>query len=151
MKQVQSKRSRPDIAAAERGGDWTLGMNGEGAPGHATLKQALHWKQIYTEILEMEEKVLARIRQLMDKQSDEARREVELTNVPVVVAQAERFRQRLSYWEARVHELNGAAPPKRGLRAAAPARAARRSNPGRRRGVTTTIVRLGSSVNEPTG
>jgi hypothetical protein len=52
----------------------------------------------------------------MDKQSDEARREVELTNVPVVVAQAERFRQRLGYWEARVHELNGTALPKRGRR-----------------------------------
>ena len=88
-------------------------MDGEGVPGHATLKQALYWRQIYTEILGMEEKVLKRIRQLMDTQSDEARREVELTNVPVVVAQAERFRQRLGYWEARVHELNGASPPRR--------------------------------------
>ena len=88
-------------------------MAGEGVPDHATLKQALHWRQIYTEILDMEEKVLKRIRQLMDKQSDEARHEVELTNVPVVVAQAERFRRRLGYWEARVHQLNGAAPPKR--------------------------------------
>ena len=124
MKQVQSKRSRPDIAAAVRGGDWTLGMNGEGVPDHATLKQALHWRQIYAEILDMEEKVLKRIRQLMDKQSDEARREVELTNVPVVVAQAERFRRRLGYWEARVHELNGASPPKRGRHAPALPRAA---------------------------
>jgi hypothetical protein len=122
MKQVQSKGSRPDIAAAVRGGDWTLGMDGEGVPDHATLKQALHWSQIYTEILAMEEKVLTRIRQLMDKQSDEARREVELTNVPVVVAQAERFRQRLGYWEARVHELNGASPLKRGRRVPAPPR-----------------------------
>lgn len=113
MKKVQSKRSRPDIAAAVRGGDWALGMEREGDPDHATLKQALHWRQIYTEILVMEEKVLTRIRQLMVKQSDEARREVEVTNVPVVVAQAERFRQRLGYWEARVHELNGASPPKR--------------------------------------
>ncbi len=40
-------------------------------------------------------------------QSDEGRREVELTNVPVVLAQAERFRQRLGYWEARVAELGG--------------------------------------------
>jgi hypothetical protein len=62
----------------------------------------------------MEEKVLNRIRQLMATQSAEARREVELTNVPVVVAQAERFRQRLGYWDARVHELNGSVPPKRG-------------------------------------
>ena len=126
MKQVQSKSSRPDIDAAVRGGDWTLGMDREGAPDHATLKQALHWRQIYIEILAMEEKVLTRIRQLMDKQSHEARREVELTNVPVVVAQAERFRRRLGYWEARVHELNGASPLKRGRRA--PTRAARQSS-----------------------
>ena len=82
-------------------------MDGEGAPGEATIKQALYWRQIYTEILAMEEKVLVRIRQLMIKQSDEGRREVELTNVPVVVAQAERFRQRLGYWEARIAELDG--------------------------------------------
>src|SRR6202165_2054543 len=113
MKKVQAKVGRPDVDAAVRGGDWSQAMDGEGLPGEATLDHALYWRQIYTEILAMEEKVLDRIRQLMNTQSDEARREVELTNVPVVVAQAERFRQRLGYWEARVHELNGASPPKR--------------------------------------
>jgi hypothetical protein len=107
MKKDKVASARPDVDAAVRGGDWTLRMDGEGVPGQATLKQALYWRQIYTEIFEMEEKVLARIRQLMAGQSDESRREVELTNVPVVVAQAEKFRQRLGYWEARVHELNG--------------------------------------------
>ena len=125
MKPVQSTRGRPDIVAAKRGGDWSQGMDGEAAPDHATLKQALHWQQTYTEILEMEEKVLARIRQLMAAESDEARREVELTNVPVVVAQAERFRQRLGYWAARVHELNGASPPKHRRRLSTPTRATR--------------------------
>jgi len=115
MKRTQVKRSRPDIDAAVRGGDWTRGMEGEGVPGHATMDQALYWRQIYTEILGMEENVLKRIRQLMATQSGAVRREVELTNVPVVVAQAERFRQRLGYWETRVHELNnGAVPSKRG-------------------------------------
>jgi len=70
-------------------------MDGEGVPAEASLKQALYWRQIYTEILAMEKKVLDRIYQLMAKQSEAARREVELTNVPVVVAQAEKFRQRL--------------------------------------------------------
>jgi hypothetical protein len=107
MKKAQPMRGRPDIDAAIRGGDWTQPMDGEGAPELATLKQALYWRQIYTEILAIEEKVLARIRQLMITQSDEGRREVELTNVPVVVAQAERFRQRLGYWEARVLEVGG--------------------------------------------
>ena len=92
--------------AAERGGDWTKRMDGEGLPGDSNLEQAVYWSQVYTEILTMEEKVLARIRELMLTQSETARREVELTNVPVVVAQAERFRQRLGYWDARVEALN---------------------------------------------
>ena len=91
--------------AAERGGDWTKRMDGEGVPGDSNLEQAVYWSEVYTEILAMEEKVLARIRELMLTQSDTARREVELTNVPVVVAQAERFRQRLGYWDARVADL----------------------------------------------
>jgi hypothetical protein len=108
MKKSQTGSLRPDIDAAVRGGDWTQAMDGEGPPAHATLKQALYWSNIYTEILAMEENVLQRIQQLMAAQSAEARREVELTNVPVVVAQAERFRQRLGYWNARVLELDGA-------------------------------------------
>jgi len=105
VRKVKSENARPDIDAAVRGGDWSLRMDGEGVPAEASLKQALYWHQIYTEILAMEEKVLERIRQLMANQSDEGRREVELTNVPVVVAQAEKFRQRLGYWEARIAEL----------------------------------------------
>ena len=107
MKKVKPASARPDIDAAVRGGDWTQAMDGEGPTEHSTLKQALYWRQIYSEILEMEEKVLARIRQLMVAQSDEGRREVELINVPVVVAQAERFRQRFGYWDARVVQLGG--------------------------------------------
>jgi hypothetical protein len=108
VRKVESNSERPDIDAAMRGGDWSQPMDGEGIPADATIKQALYWRQIYTEILAMEEKVLDRIQQLMAKESAVSRHEVELTNVPVVVAQAERFRQRLGYWEARVGELGGA-------------------------------------------
>lgn len=45
MKQAQVKRSRPDIEAAIRGGDWTQAMDGEGVPGHATIAQAIYWRQ----------------------------------------------------------------------------------------------------------
>ena len=110
MSKIQPERARPDVAAAIRGGDWSLPMEGEGVPADASLKQALYWRQIYTDILAMEEKVLDRIRKLMAKQSEAGRREVELTNVPVVVAQAEKFRQRLGYWEARIQQLEAAAP-----------------------------------------
>jgi hypothetical protein len=75
-------------------------MDGEPDPATASLELALFWRKVYTEILTMEEAVLERIRTLMADQSSEARREVELTNVPVVVAQADRFRVRLGFWEA---------------------------------------------------
>jgi hypothetical protein len=109
MARIISKRARPDVDAAERGGDWSKRMDGEGVPASANMEQAVYWRQVYTEILEMEEKVLARIRQLMETQSEIAKREVELTNVPVVVAQAERFRQRLGYWDDRVNSLKAVA------------------------------------------
>jgi hypothetical protein len=105
MKLSRDDRLRPDMVAAARGGDASQAMDDEGDPTSASMEQALYWRQIYQEILAMEEKVLKRIKDLMAKQSPEARREVELTNVPVVAAQAERFRQRLGYWTARVREL----------------------------------------------
>jgi hypothetical protein len=89
-----------------RGGGWHQAVDGEGVLADSTLERALYWRQIYSEMLEMEERVLARIDLLMDTQSEVASREVELANVPVVVAQADRFRQRLGYWEARITELD---------------------------------------------
>jgi hypothetical protein len=100
MKPENVRSDRPDIVAAIRGGDDSLGMEGEADPATATLEQALFWRNIYTEILAMEEAVLERIKQLMVDQSPQARREVELTNLPVVVAQAERFRSRLGFWKS---------------------------------------------------
>jgi hypothetical protein len=102
MSTEAARQDRPDIVAATRGGDDSVGMDGEADPATASLEQALFWRNIYGEILAMEESVLERIEQLMADQSPQARREVELTNVPVVVAQAERFRARLGFWESRV-------------------------------------------------
>ena len=108
-------QERPDIVAATRGGDNSLGMDNEADPATATLEQALFWRNIYTEILAMEEAVLARIHQLMSGQSPEARREVELTNVPVVVAQVERFRSRHGIWDSLVHSYHDEGGPALGV------------------------------------
>ncbi len=98
-------RLRPDVVAEIRGGDTNQRMDGEMDPLHASMEQALYWREIYSEILAMEEKVMLRIQDLMAKESAQVRREVELSNVPVVAAQADRFRQRLGFWTARVEEL----------------------------------------------
>jgi hypothetical protein len=115
MDSTQAGQDRPDMVAASRGGDISIRMEGEPDPATASLELALFWRRIYSEILTMEEAVLERIRTLMADQSSEARREVELTNVPVVVAQADRFRVRLGFWEACVrawqHPLASAGDP----------------------------------------
>ena len=93
---------RPDIVAATRGGDHSVGMDNEADPRTASLEESLFWHRIYTEIVAMEEAVLERIHHLMATQSPQARREVTLTNLPVVEAQLARFRSRHSLWETRV-------------------------------------------------
>ncbi len=83
-------------------------MEGEQEIRTASLEQAVFWRDTYQEILTMEEGVLARIRELtIATRSKTARREVELSNVPVIAAQVERFRSRLGYWETRLVELDG--------------------------------------------
>jgi hypothetical protein len=99
-------KDRRAIATAIRDAGWSQTIDGVGLLATSTLESALNWRQIYSEMLEMEERVLARIDLLMDTQSEEVKRELELTNVPVVVAQADRFRQRLGYWESRITELD---------------------------------------------
>src|SRR4030081_1738152 len=96
---------RADVTAARRGGDTEQGMHSEADPITATMEQALYWRKIYSEIVVMEEGVLARIRELMADQSPEARLEGELSNVPLGGAPRARFKQRHGYWDKRVLEL----------------------------------------------
>jgi hypothetical protein len=96
---------RPDVQAAIRGGDGQQPMEAEPEIASSSLQQARFWRGTYAEILAMEEMVLAKVHDLMAKQSTTARREVELSNVPVIAAQVDRFRVRHSYWDDRVHLL----------------------------------------------
>ena len=69
-------------------------MDGEVDPGSASREEAQFWTGIYRDLLAMEEKVLAEVKELMAAQSETARNEVRLTNVPVIEAQAARCRHR---------------------------------------------------------
>ena len=98
---------RPDVKAQMRGADTEQGMDGEHEIATSSREQAVFWRDTYREILAMEESVMVRILELMAAQSPTARREVELSNVPVISAQVERFRSRLGYWETRLKRLDG--------------------------------------------
>ena len=96
---------RPDVAAEIRGGDTGQAMELEQDIGSSSLIQATFWRDTYREILTMEEAVLARVHELMARQSPTTRREAELSNLPVISAQVRRFRTRLGYWEDRLRFL----------------------------------------------
>lgn len=105
MKRKVRDYQRLDVAAAIRGGDAEQAMETEPDINTSSLEQAIFWRGTYLEILIMEEGVMARIKELMAGQSETSRREVELSNVPVIAAQVERFRSRLGYWDARLRLL----------------------------------------------
>lgn len=105
MPKMDAFPDRPEMAAASRGADPDQPMDGEADPTTASMEQALFWAKVYSEILAMEEKVLARVHELMAVQTATVRREVELTNVPVIASQVERFRQRHEHWDRKVREL----------------------------------------------
>ena len=96
---------RPDVKAQMRGADTEQAMEGEHDIATSSRQQAIFWRDTYREILTMEESVMVRILELMAAQSPTARREVELSNVPVISAQVERFRSRLGYWETRLKRV----------------------------------------------
>jgi hypothetical protein len=101
----KDRAQRPDVVAEDRAGDPNQGMTGEVDLLTSSMAQALFWRQVYAEILALEEKVMARVRELMAAESADVRREVELSNVPVIAAQVDRFRQRHSFWAQRVAHL----------------------------------------------
>lgn len=108
MAELENALIRPEMAAADRGGDTTVGIEGEVNIGTATLEQAIFWSKVYAEIHAMEEKVMLRIEELMAVESPTVRLEVRRTNVPVIASQVERFRQRHEYWANKVRELQQA-------------------------------------------
>jgi hypothetical protein len=55
----------------------------------------------------MEEQLLAQLERLMPKLSPAARREAELTNLPMINDHLQTFRYRRAHWHSRVEQLNG--------------------------------------------
>jgi hypothetical protein len=96
---------RSDVAAEQRGGDPNQAMTSEPEVAAASLEEAFFWRDTYEEILHMETQVMTRVHELMARATPGVRREAELSNVPVIAAQVERFRHRHHFWSDRVAEL----------------------------------------------
>ncbi|MEA2646231.1 MAG: hypothetical protein QOE92_1314 [Chloroflexota bacterium] len=80
-------------------------MTNEPEAAGASLDEARFWRDTYEEILRMEVQVMARVHDLMSRATPAVRREVEMSNVPVIAAQVDRFRYRHQFWAGRVADL----------------------------------------------
>jgi hypothetical protein len=68
---------------------------------------ARFWKEAYDELVKMEEHLLAQLESMLPKLSPAARREAELTNLPMINDHLQTFRYRRAHWKGRVEQLNG--------------------------------------------
>jgi hypothetical protein len=94
----------PEVEAARKGADPHRTIDGEDPSAHSPFVVS-QWLKAYSELLELESDLLDLLAARLPLLSDEARREAEDTNLPVIVSQLERFRHRRNFWRKRKDQL----------------------------------------------
>jgi hypothetical protein len=75
----------------------------------AYLDDAVHWTNVYTELLDFKRSLLSLAEQRVTTMHDVAGLEVEETDIKVLKAEAARFKRRLDFWQARITALRAPA------------------------------------------
>lgn len=74
-------------------------------------EDALHWAEVYRELIEFKNRAIDRIVIDAVGLGDLARQEVESTDLVVLKAERDRFQGRADYWRDRYRKLAGGAKP----------------------------------------
>lgn len=90
--------------AAWEGADLERPISGED-PRTQSLESARHWIAVYSHLVELEQELMDVLAHTIPNMPEDARKEAEETNLPVLASQVERFRHRLDFWMKRRHEL----------------------------------------------
>jgi hypothetical protein len=106
----QDPEPKPDTQSAARGAEAAADAE-RLLPGEdevrSTLEDAALWVDVYRELLEFKQKLLAdAAAQAALMRHEEARREVEDTDVVVLRAEGRRLARRLAFWQGRLRELS---------------------------------------------
>jgi hypothetical protein len=80
-------------------------MQSEDLSTHS-LEVARFWQSAYDELVTMEEQLLTQLEAMLPKLSKAARREAELTNLPMINDHLQTFRYRRAHWHQRVAQLD---------------------------------------------
>ena len=97
--------------AAWEGADLERPLEGED-PESDSLAEARRWVSVYGHLVKLEQELLDLMAGMIPKMPDEAQREAEETNLPLLASQIERFRHRLDFWSKRRTELEAHQKPK---------------------------------------
>jgi len=90
--------------AAWEGADLERPISGED-PESRSLAEARRWIAVYRHLVKLEQELFDMLARMIPTMPQEAQREAEATNLPVIASQVERFRHRLDYWVKREQEL----------------------------------------------
>jgi hypothetical protein len=72
-----------------------------------SVEVARFWQEAYGELVNMEERLLGQLEAMLPKLSPAARREAELTNLPMINDHLQTFKYRRAHWHQRLGELDG--------------------------------------------
>ena len=72
-----------------------------------SIDAARFWHGAYDELVRMEEELLAQLESMLPRLSRAARREAEMTNLPMITEHLQTFKYRRAHWLERVESLNG--------------------------------------------
>jgi hypothetical protein len=72
-----------------------------------SVEVARFWHSAYTELVTMEEQLLGQLEHMLPNLSRAARREAELTNLPMINKHLQTFKYRRAHWRERVESLKG--------------------------------------------
>src|SRR3981081_3111900 len=72
-----------------------------------SIEVARFWHEAYDELVNMEERLLGQLEGMLPKLSPAAKREAELTNLPMINDHLQTFRYRRAHWKQRVESLAG--------------------------------------------
>src|SRR3989442_2705355 len=92
--------------AAWQGADLERPISGEN-PESESLEEARRWVRAYGHLVTLEQALFDLLAKMIPGMPRDAQREAELTNLPVIASQVERFRHRLDYWVKPERGLEG--------------------------------------------
>jgi hypothetical protein len=84
-------------------------MDGEN-PDSTEIEDAIHWSNVYGELITFKERLLAQMRSGLPSLPGEAAAEVRGVDMAITRQQMERYKSRRAFWEQRTKDLAGKRP-----------------------------------------